>query len=93
MTIHAFCQTLLAGFPMEAGLSPGFQPIEGRDEAALRQSVLRDLVVTAERDGEIGLLSGLRALSLSIPGSGCRTGWRSSLGCKSEGEAVLGQRN
>ncbi len=24
-TIHAFCQTLLAGFPAEAGLSPGFR--------------------------------------------------------------------
>src|SRR4051794_9706115 len=28
-TIHAFCQTLLASFPAEAGLAPGFRPLEG----------------------------------------------------------------
>src|ERR1700754_2781439 len=27
-TIHAFCQTLLAGFPSEAGLIRGFRPVE-----------------------------------------------------------------
>ena len=34
-TIHGFAQTLLASFPAEAGISPGFQPIEGRAEAEL----------------------------------------------------------
>ncbi|WP_347400409.1 UvrD-helicase domain-containing protein [Sphingomonas paeninsulae] len=63
MTIHAFCQTLLAGFPLEAGLIPGFRPIEGREEAALGQSVLADVVVTAEREGDQRLLGDLSALS------------------------------
>ncbi|MDB5700931.1 MAG: double-strand break repair helicase AddA [Sphingomonadales bacterium] len=63
MTIHAFCQTLLAGFPLEAGLIPGFRPIEGREEAALGQSVLADVVVTAEREGDRRLLGDLSALS------------------------------
>ena len=31
-TIHGFAQTLLAAFPAEAGISPGFRPIEGRAE-------------------------------------------------------------
>jgi ATP-dependent helicase/nuclease subunit A len=26
VTIHAFCQSLLASFPVEAGLTPGFRP-------------------------------------------------------------------
>ena len=29
MTIHGFCQSLLASFPEEAGLIPGFKPVEG----------------------------------------------------------------
>jgi ATP-dependent helicase/nuclease subunit A len=66
MTIHAFCQTLLAGFPLEAGLSPGFRPLEGREQAVLVQSVLADLVITAEREGDARLLGDLRSLSLRL---------------------------
>ncbi|WP_163413821.1 hypothetical protein, partial [Escherichia coli] len=34
-TIHSFCQSLLAAFPMEAGLVPGFRPLDQREEAVL----------------------------------------------------------
>ena len=64
MTIHAFCQTLLAGFPLEAGIAPGFRPLEGREEAALVQTVLAELVIQAEQEGDTRLLGDLRALSL-----------------------------
>ena len=50
-TIHGFCQSLLAGFPLEAGLVPGFRPIEPREEALLRRQALADLLVDAEREG------------------------------------------
>jgi ATP-dependent helicase/nuclease subunit A len=66
MTIHAFCQTLLAGFPLEAGIAPGFRPLEGREEAALVQTVLAELVIQAEREGDTRLLGDLRALSLRM---------------------------
>ena len=66
MTIHAFCQTLLAGFPLEAGIAPGFRPLEGREEAALVQTVLAELVVTAERESDERLLGDIRALSLRM---------------------------
>ena len=66
MTIHAFCQTLLAGFPLEAGIAPGFRPLEGREEAALVQTVLADLVITAERESDERLLGDIRALSLRM---------------------------
>ncbi len=66
MTIHAFCQTLLAGFPLEAGISPGFRPLEGREEALLAQNVLSELIVTAEREGDARLLGDVRAMSMRL---------------------------
>jgi ATP-dependent helicase/nuclease subunit A len=62
-TIHAFSQTLLASFPAEAGLTPGFQPLEGAAEAALARAALADLLVTAERTGDQGLVRDVQALS------------------------------
>ena len=66
MTIHAFCQTLLAGFPLEAGIAPGFRPLEGREEATLVQTVLAEIVIQAEREGDARLLNDLKALSLRL---------------------------
>ncbi|WP_235303609.1 double-strand break repair helicase AddA [Sphingopyxis sp. MWB1] len=48
-TIHAFCQTLLASFPLEAKLLPGFRAIEEDEAAALQRAVLAQLV-DADRD-------------------------------------------
>lgn len=65
-TIHAFSQTLLAGFPTEAGLAPGFQPLEGREQAALARRTLADLLTEAEAGGDLGLISDMQALSLRL---------------------------
>ena len=62
-TIHGFCQTLLAGFPAEAGLAPGFRPLEGREEAALARATLAELLVQAERGGDLPLIRDMQALS------------------------------
>jgi ATP-dependent helicase/nuclease subunit A len=62
-TIHAFCQTLLAGFPAEAGLAPGFRPLEGRAEAALQRATLAEMLVAAERGGDLGLIDDIQKLS------------------------------
>jgi len=43
-TIHSFCQTLLASFPLEAKLLPGFRAIEEDEAAALQRKVLSDLL-------------------------------------------------
>ena len=48
-TIHAFCQSLLGRFPIEAGVSPWFQLADER-EALTRQANARDAVL--ERRGE-----------------------------------------
>ena len=63
MTIHAFCQTLLGSFPLEAGLAPGFRAVEGREQAALASKVLGNLAELAEREGDARLIAALRALS------------------------------
>jgi ATP-dependent helicase/nuclease subunit A len=65
-TIHGFCQSLLAAFPIEAGLVPGFRPIEPREEALLRRQALSDLLVDAERDGRDQPVRVIGALSVRL---------------------------
>ncbi len=70
MTIHAFCQTLLASFPLEAELAPGFRAIEGREQTALASNVLGTLTEQAERESDTRLLAALRALSRRLGEAG-----------------------
>jgi ATP-dependent helicase/nuclease subunit A len=65
-TIHAFAQTLLAAFPAEAGLAPGFQPLEGRAEGELGRETLASLLADAEATGNERLLSDVQCLSLRL---------------------------
>jgi ATP-dependent helicase/nuclease subunit A len=62
-TIHAFAQSLLGSFPAEAGLVPGFRPLEGREEQLLARQTLADMLVRAEREGDHPLVRDLQALS------------------------------
>ena len=39
-TIHSFCQTLLASFPLEAKILPGFRALEDSEAGALQREVL-----------------------------------------------------
>ena len=41
-TIHAFCQSLLGRFPLEAGLTPGFEPVEEAARARLLHQAVED---------------------------------------------------
>ncbi|WP_298200191.1 double-strand break repair helicase AddA [Novosphingobium sp.] len=65
-TIHAFAQWLLAGFPEEAGLTPGTRAMEDRDRLLLSREVLAELLVAAEARGDEGLLDALARLSLRM---------------------------
>ena len=69
-TIHAFAQSLLAAFPSEAGLAPGFRPVEGREQQLLARATLADLLLRAEGEGDLGLIRDLQALSLRLGESG-----------------------
>ncbi len=65
-TIHSFCQTLLGAFPLEAGLVPGFRPLDDRGQAELARSTLVDLILAAEEMGDDALLEALATLSLRL---------------------------
>ncbi|WP_291723356.1 double-strand break repair helicase AddA [Magnetospirillum sp. 64-120] len=49
-TIHAFCQSLLRRFPLEAGLAPHFQVMDDRDAGELLDAA-KEQVLSAARDG------------------------------------------
>ena len=46
-TIHSFCQSLLASFPFEASILPGFRLIEEAEAAPLKRRVLAALLTDA----------------------------------------------
>ncbi|PLK26270.1 double-strand break repair helicase AddA [Novosphingobium sp. TH158] len=68
-TIHAFSQWLLAGFPEEAGLSPGTRPMEDRDRLLLLREVLSRLLIEAEERGDDAFLDALATLAIRMKGS------------------------
>ncbi|HEX7781189.1 MAG TPA: double-strand break repair helicase AddA [Sphingobium sp.] len=65
-TIHSFCQQLLAAFPLEADLVPGFRPLEERERMLLARQALADMIVQAEAQDDTPLIAGLQALSLRL---------------------------
>ena len=65
-TIHGFCQGLLAAFPVEAGLTPGFRPLEPREEAGLAREALAGLLTDAERDGRTRPIASIGTLSMRL---------------------------
>lgn len=60
MTIHAFCQSLLGSFPEEAGIMPGFQPLDERTKADLQKEVLAQIA----RDAQEHIVQALHRLGL-----------------------------
>ncbi|MFL6775289.1 MAG: double-strand break repair helicase AddA [Sphingomicrobium sp.] len=69
-TIHGFSQSLLAAFPAEAGIMPGFQPIEGRAEQELVRRTLADLMADAETSGDHALIRDVQCLSRRLGEAG-----------------------
>ncbi|NIJ20376.1 ATP-dependent helicase/nuclease subunit A [Sphingomonas naasensis] len=65
-TIHSFCQSLLSAFPVEAGLVPGFRPLDQREEAVLAREALAEMLIDAGREGRVGLIDAVGALSLRL---------------------------
>ncbi len=65
-TIHSFAQALLAAFPAEAGITPGFEPIEGRAEQELARTTLANLLADAESTGNAALIADVQCLSLRL---------------------------
>jgi ATP-dependent helicase/nuclease subunit A len=103
-TIHAFAQGLLAAFPAEAGLVPGFRPLEGREEQGLARATLADMLVRAESsgphrrttstgfaEGDRGLIRDLQTLSRRL-GEGGAEGMLLACARAPDAMAALGPR-
>lgn len=52
-TIHAFCQSLLQRFPLEAGLPPGFDVADDADNRAIAADARRGLFLAAQTDARL----------------------------------------
>ena len=90
-TIHAFAQSLLASFPAEAGIAPGFEPIEGRAEQELVRRTLADLAADAEERGDGQLIADLQCLSRRL-GEGGAVDYLKACASRHEALAAYGAR-
>ena len=64
-TIHAFCQSLLRRFPLEAGISPHFRLIEDRDAIiGLREE--QEAILSRIHDGAEEMAAAVDALAVQI---------------------------
>jgi ATP-dependent helicase/nuclease subunit A len=72
-TIHAFAQSLLASFPAEAGIVPGFRPLEGRAEAILARDTLAAMLIAAEAGKNGQLISDVQQLSRRLGEAGAES--------------------
>ncbi len=61
-TIHAFCESLLRRFPIEARLSPHFRVIEEADAAAAQQDAREDMLAGAHTEARRHALTTLAGL-------------------------------
>ncbi|MEW4466734.1 double-strand break repair helicase AddA [Parasphingorhabdus sp. JC815] len=66
MTIHSFCQALLASFPAEADIPALFKPIEERDQKILARQALSDLLLDEEAAGSTDIIQSIQALSIRM---------------------------
>ncbi len=64
-TIHAFAQGLIASFPVEAGVAPGFATLDDRNAAALRRRLLSEAIERADAEGDTDFLDDLATVSIA----------------------------
>ena len=63
-TIHAFCERILSRFPIEAGILPGFDPLDDVEMAELRAEVETQILREAMDAPEGNIAKSLRCLTL-----------------------------
>ena len=64
-TLHGFAQGLLAAFPLEAGLPPGFTALDERDTQRLKGRALNEMIVEAKETEDWRLLDDLAELGVA----------------------------
>lgn len=65
MTIHAFCQSVLGRFPLEAGIAPHFQVMEDRDSDEMLAFV-RDDVLSVDPADQPALAAALSRMAVQV---------------------------
>jgi len=65
-TIHAFCQSLLRRFPVEAGLSPHFRVMDDTDAKEILAEIQKQVLATAQNATESELAKALNAVTNRI---------------------------
>jgi ATP-dependent helicase/nuclease subunit A len=67
LTIHAFCQSLLKRFPLEAGVAPGFEVLDEAEAATiLREAQDEQLAALADDDSPADLRDALTTVSARV---------------------------
>ena len=66
-TIHAFCQSLLRRFPLEAGVPPEFTVLDERSAGEARAEAAEAVIVAALDGGEPGLAAALGSVARHAP--------------------------
>ena len=64
-TLHAYAQSLLAAFPVEAGIAPGFEALADRDAQALRGRILTESIEAAAAEHDTRFLDDVGAISIA----------------------------
>lgn len=62
-TIHAFCESLLGRFPLEAGLPPQFQVMDERTAAELLEDARNGVIAAAREEPDSDLANALAVVS------------------------------
>ncbi len=62
-TIHAFCERILGRFPIEAGIQPGFDPIDDADMRDIRKTVEMEIYQKAYAYPDSELARAVRVLA------------------------------
>ncbi len=65
-TIHAFCQSLLRRFPLEAGISPHFRLIEERDAIISLREEQEAILSRIQNDAADGMSAAVNALAVQM---------------------------
>ena len=65
-TIHAFCQSLLRRFPLEAGIAPHFSVMDERDAEEMLAHAREDVLARARMDENGGLRAALAAVTRHV---------------------------
>jgi len=62
-TIHAFCQSLLRRFPLEAGLAPHFEIMDDRDAGEILAAAQEEVMTRARQETDPDLAAALRLVT------------------------------